>query len=188
MFSRRFIAPFSIQNLDMQGVTPGGQVGQWAKIVPAFGTRVSEAYRRFQLGLLDGAAQMVSRRTHKFDSVKRDLPANMLDCPTCGVMETGNHVLLHCPRTVQTEGVLDHAIEGSGAAVVGTPAAHQWGGMSRASRIMHISHLLGSMELADTPTEVILRGAATQALVSGLTFVDAKPKDCASGADPRNGG
>ena len=30
--------------------------------------------------------------------------------------------------------------------------------------------------MADTPTEVILRGAATHALVSGLAFVDAKLK------------
>ena len=49
--------------------------------------------------------------------------------------------------------------------------------MSRAGRA---GHLLGSRlrELADTPTEVILRGAAThaRALVSGLAFVDAKLK------------
>ena len=83
----------------MQGVTPADQVGHWARLVPAFGTRVK--YRRFrlQLGLMDGSAQMVSRRTHKFDSVKADLPVDVLHCPTCGVLETGNHVLLHCPRT-----------------------------------------------------------------------------------------
>ena len=85
-------------------------------------------------------------------------------------METGDHVLLHCPRT---EGVWDQAIEVAGAAVVGTLAEQRWGGMSRASRI---GHLLGSRELTDTPTEVILRGAATQALVTGLAFVDAKLK------------
>ena len=51
------------------------------------------------------------------------------------------------------------------------------GGMSRESRIGR-RHLLGSRELADLdmPTEVILRGAATHALVSGLSFVDAKLK------------
>ena len=81
----------------MQGVAPAGQVGRWARPVPAFGTRVK--YRRFRLGLMDGSAQIVSRRTHKFDSAKGALPADVLDCPTCGVMETGNHVLLHCPRT-----------------------------------------------------------------------------------------
>ena len=34
-----------------------GQVGQWARLVPAsaFGTRVK--YRRFRLGLMDGSAQ-----------------------------------------------------------------------------------------------------------------------------------
>ena len=85
----------------MQGVTPAGQVGKWARLVPAFGTRVKLLYRRFRLGLMDGSAQMVSRRTHKFDSANGDLSADVLDCPTCGVMETGNHVLLHCrrPRT-----------------------------------------------------------------------------------------
>ena len=41
--------------------------------------------------------------------------------------------------------------------------------MSRASRV---GHLLGSRELADTPTEVILRGAVTKALVGGLAFVE----------------
>ena len=44
--------------------------------------------------------------------------------------------------------------------------------MSRAGRV---GPLLGSRELTDTPTAVILRGAATRALVSGLAFVDAKP-------------
>ena len=151
----------------MQGVTPAGQVGKWARLVPAFGTRVK--YRRFRLGLMDGSAQMVSRRTHKFqvDSVKGDLPADVLDCPTCGVMETGNHVLLHCPRT---ELVWDQAITLASAAMVGTPAEQRWGRMSR------IGHLLGSKELADMPTEVALRGAATHALVSGLSCVDAKLK------------
>ena len=96
----------------MQGGTPAGQVGRWARLVPAFGTRVE--YRRFRLGLMDGSAQMVSRRTHKFDSVKGDLPTDVLDCPTCGVLETGNHVLLHCPRT---EWVWDHAITLASGAV-----------------------------------------------------------------------
>ena len=106
----------------MQGVTPAGQVGKLTRLVPAFaiGTRVK--YRRFRLGLMDGSAQMVprpARRTHKFDSVKGDLPADVLDCPTCGVMETGNHVLLHCPTT---ELVWDQAITLASGAVVGTPA------------------------------------------------------------------
>ena len=45
--------------------------------------------------------------------------------------------------------------------------------MNREGRI---GHLLGSRELADMPTEVVLRGAATHALVSGVSFVDAKLK------------
>ena len=76
---------------------------------------------------MDGSAQMVSRWTHKFDSLKGDLPARVLDCPTmsCSVLETGNHVLLHCPGT---ELVWDHAITLASAAVVGTPAEQRWGG------------------------------------------------------------
>ena len=52
------------------------------------------------------------------------------DCLTCGVMETGNRALLHCPAT---EAVWDHAITVASATVVGTPAEQSWGGMSRAS-------------------------------------------------------
>ena len=152
----------------MQGVTPAGQVGQWARLVPAFGTRVK--YRRFRLGLMDGSAQMVSRRTHKFDSVKADLPADVLHCPTCGVLESGNHVLLHCPRT---EAVWDHAIQLAGEAVRTTPAERRWTGMTRERQI---GHLLSTRELVDLPTEVALRGASTQALVSGLSCVDAQLK------------
>ena len=77
------------------GASSAGQVGRWARLVPAFGTKVK--YRRFRLGLMDGSAHMVSRRTHKFDSVKGDLPTGVLDCLETGVLETGNHVLLHCP-------------------------------------------------------------------------------------------
>ena len=152
----------------MQGVTPAGQVGKWARLVPAFGTRVK--YRRFRLGLMDGSAQMVSRRTHKFDSVKGDLPTGVLNCPTCGVLETGNHVLLHCPRT---ELVWDHAIKLAADAVRTTPAERRWTGMTRECQI---GHLLGTKELVDLPTEVALRGEATRALVSGLGAVDAQLK------------
>ena len=62
-----------------------GQAGQWAGVVPAFGTRVR--FRRYGLGLLDGAAQMVVRRTHRFESARQDLPSDVLDCPHCGVLE-----------------------------------------------------------------------------------------------------
>ena len=52
--------------------------------------------------------------------------------------------------------------------------------MSREGR-RRIGHLLGSRlqdsrELADMPTEVALGGAATHALVGGLSCVDAKPR------------
>ena len=152
----------------MQGVTQAGQVGKWARLVPAFGTRVK--YRRFRLGLMDGSAQMVSRRTHKFDSVKGDLPADVLNCPLCGVLETGNHVLLHCPRTEQ---VWDKAIALASAAVRTTPAEVRWTSMNREAQV---GHLLGTRELVDLPTEVALRGAATEALVSGLSWTDAQLK------------
>ena len=44
------------------------------------------------------------------------------------------------------------------------------------TRECQIGHLLGARELVDLPTEVALRGAATQALVSGLSGVDAQLK------------
>ena len=113
---------------------------------------------------------MVSRRTHKFDSVKADLPADVLHCPTCGALESGNHVLLHCPRT---ELAWDQAIKLASAAVRTTPAERRWTGMTRECKI---GHLLSTRELVDLPTEVALREASTQALVSGLSYVDAQLK------------
>ena len=44
------------------------------------------------------------------------------------------------------------------------------------TRERQIGHLLGTRELVDLPTEVALREAATQALVSGLSGVDAQLK------------
>ena len=44
----------------LQSVTILGQVGSWAKLVPAFGARIN--YRRLRLGLLEGTAKMVARR------------------------------------------------------------------------------------------------------------------------------
>ena len=82
----------------MRSVTKAGQEGiqRWAALVPAaaFGTRVK--FRRSRLGLIDGAAKMVARQTPKFGSVKAALPEGLLNCPTCGGVETANHVLLHC--------------------------------------------------------------------------------------------
>ena len=124
----------------MKSVTALGQAGKWAGVVPAFGTRVR--FRRYRLGLVDGAAQMVARRTHRFESVRQDLPGTVLDCPHCEVMESGNHVVLHCPRT---QGVWDEAIKVAGEDVEGTPVAGKWGGMARKSQV---DHLLSSNELA----------------------------------------
>ena len=42
------------------------------------------------------------------------------------------------------------------------------------TREAKIGHLLGTRKLVDLPTEVALRGAATQALVSGLSWTDAQ--------------
>ena len=44
------------------------------------------------------------------------------------------------------------------------------------TRECQIGHLLSTRELVDLPTEVALSGAATQALVSGLSCVDAQLK------------
>ena len=44
----------------MASVTPEGQVGAWAKLVPAFGTRAN--FRRFRMGILEGCASLVGRR------------------------------------------------------------------------------------------------------------------------------
>ena len=42
------------------------------------------------------------------------------------------------------------------------------------TRECQIGHLLGASALVDLPTEVALRGAATRALVSSLSHVDAR--------------
>ena len=102
-----------------------------------------------------GQPEMVSRRTHEFGSVKADFPADVLHCPTCGVLETGNignHVLLHCPRT-GTELVWDQAIKLASAAVRTTPAERRWTGMARECKI---GHLLSTRELVNLPTGVAL--------------------------------
>ena len=97
--------------------------------------------------------------THKFDSAKGDLPPDVLDCPTCGVMETGNHVhvLLHCPKT---ELVWDQAITLASEAAVAPPAEQRYllGGMSMEGRV---GHLLRCKVLVDMHTEAPLGGAAT---------------------------
>ena len=40
----------------MASVTPEGQVGAWAKLVPAFGTCVD--FKRFRIGILEGCATL----------------------------------------------------------------------------------------------------------------------------------
>ena len=136
----------------MKSATASGKAGQWAGVVPAFGMRTRVRFRRYRLGLLDGAAQMVAIRTHRLESVRKDLPSDVPDCPHCGVLESGNHVVLHCPRTQR---VWDEAIKVAGGRMPrGPPVAGKWGGMTRQPQV---DHLLSSNELADRVTEVRLR-------------------------------
>ena len=124
----------------MKSVTASGQAGKWAGVVPAFGTWVR--FRRYRLGLVDGAARIMARRTHRSESVRQDLPNNVLDCPRCGVMESGNHVVLHCPRT---RGFWEGALRVDSEDAAGGGAAAKWAGMTRQSRM---DHLLSSNELS----------------------------------------
>ena len=68
----------------------------WLLTIITFGTRVQ--FRRYRLGLIDGAAKMVARRTPKFDSVEAALPAGILNCPACGGVETANHSAIYLIR------------------------------------------------------------------------------------------
>ena len=129
-------------------------------------------FRRYRLGLIDGAAKMVARRTPKFDSVKAALPAGILNCPTCGGVETANHALRHCHRT---QGVRDEAIVAATKGAKGTAAEGAWGALDRGSRV---DHLLGSEDLVHGApiAEVALRAEATKPLVLGFARVDEKLK------------
>ena len=155
----------------MRSVTKDGQEGRWpwAALVPAFGTGVK--FRRC-LGLIDGAAKMVARRTPKFDSVKAALPAGILNCPACGGVETANHVLLHCHRT---QWVWDEAIVATTEGAKGTAAEGAWGALDRGRRV---GHLLGSPDLVHGApiAKVALRAEATKSLVLGFARVDERLK------------
>ena len=109
---------------------------------------------------------------HKFESVQQDLPSDVLDCPHCGVLESRNHVVLHCP---QTQGVWDEAIQVAGEDAKGTLMVVKWVGMTCQSQV---DHLLSPNELADRVTKVCLRAQATctKALVLGMALVDAALK------------
>ena len=145
----------------MRSVTKDGQEGRWAALVPAFGTRVK--FRRYRLGLIDGAARMVARRTPRCGSVKAALPEGILDCPTCGGVETANHVLLHCHRT---QGVWDEAIAAAAEGARGAAAERAWGALDRERKA---NHPLGSADLVQgapvAEFEVALRAGATKSLV-----------------------
>ena len=72
----------------MASVTPEGQVGAWAKPVPAVGTRVN--FRRFHVGILEGRANLVGRRVPCCTpSVRKAVGDAAFDCAHCpGVQET----------------------------------------------------------------------------------------------------
>ena len=155
---------------------PEGQEGRWAALVPAFaiGTRVK--FRRYRLGLIDGAAKMVARRTLKFESAKAALPAGILHCPACGGVETANHALLHCHRT---QGVWDdhEAIAAATEGAKGTAAERARAALDRGRKA---NHLLGSADLVHgapiAHAEVALRAGATKSLVLGFARVDGQLK------------
>ena len=111
----------------MRGVAAKGQEGRWARVVPAFGTRVPVKFRRYRIGLMDGVAQMgmVARRVPKFVSVRKDLPGDVLDCPLCGILGSGNPVLLHCPRAagVWGQALAEVGGDGQGSGGLGQPPA-----------------------------------------------------------------
>ena len=68
----------------------------------------------------------VSREALTFDSVRKDLPGGVLECPVCRVLESENCILLHCPRA---GAVWDKALEEAGDVAVGTGAAPRSAGV-----------------------------------------------------------
>ena len=64
---------------------------------------------------------------------------------------------------MRTAMYVPNAIPLASAAVCTTPAERRWKGMTRECQI---GHLLSTRELVDVPTEMALRGAATQASVT----------------------
>ena len=78
---------------------------------------------------------MVACQTPEFDSVKAALPTGILDCPTCGGVETANHVLLHCQHT---QGVWDEAIAAATEGAKGTATEWAWCALDRAIKASHL--------------------------------------------------
>ena len=58
-------------------------------------------------------------------------PKGFLDYPTCGGVETANHVLLHCPRT---RGVWDEDISAATEGVEGALAERAWNTLGRGGK------------------------------------------------------
>ena len=83
----------------MASVAPEGQVGAWANLVHAVGTRVN--FRHFRIGILEGRANLVGKRVPgRTPSVKRAVEDAAFDCAHCPcVQETAPHIILECPGT-----------------------------------------------------------------------------------------
>ena len=145
----------------MASVTPEGQVGAWAKLVPAFGTRVN--FRRFRIGILEGCANLVGRRVPgRTPSVRQAVGEAAFDCAHCpGVPKTAPHVILECPGT---HPVKQTSLAKAAEAMEGRPLQGAWAVMTQAAQR---GHLLGSTAIFPLEVEHRLRGDSTRALVQG---------------------
>ena len=150
----------------MASVTPAGQVGAWAKLVPAFGTRVN--FRRFRIGIMEGCANLVGRRVPGCTpSVRQAVGAAAFNCAHCpGVLETAPHVILECPGT---QPVWREALAKATASMEGHPMQGTWAAMAPAAQR---GHLLGSAAVFPMEVEQRLRGDSTRALVQGLSALN----------------
>jgi len=152
----------------LQSVTSSGQVGSWAKLVPAFGARIN--YRRLRLGLLEGTAKMVARRVPgSTEAICRKIGAQAFECPVCpGVEETGTHVALDCPQH-QHVWAAACAKATNAEGTIGTPAEQGWRALGLEGQK---AHLLSSEGVSPPEVERRLRGVATKALVDGFHEVN----------------
>ena len=150
----------------MASVTPAGQVGAWAKLVPAFGTRVN--FRRFRIGIMEGCANLVGRRVPGCTpAVRKAVGAAAFNCAHCpGVLETAPHVIMECPGT---QPVWREALAKATASMEGHPMQGTWAAMAPAAQR---GHLLGSAAVFPMEVEQRLRGDSTRALVQGLSALN----------------
>ena len=138
----------------------------WAKLVPAFGTRVN--FRRFRIGILEGCANLVGRRVPGCTpSVRKAVGDAAFDCAHCpGVHETAPHVILECTGT---QPVWQTALAKAAEAMEGHPVQGAWAAMPQAAQR---DHLLGSTAAFPLEVEQRVRGDSTRALVQGLSSLN----------------